>query len=92
MRPADAAAGLDALGRASMDGAEPPFSFLEIDQSLDEVQAPEIRPENRSDPDLGIGDLPEQEIGNPKLTARPDKEVGIGDSGRIQTPGEGLFV
>ena len=75
-----------------MDGAEPPFSLLEVDQGLENVPAPEIRPEDRGDPDLRVGDLPEEKVGDPKLAARPDEEVGVGDPGRVEMPGKGLLV
>ena len=38
---------------------------------------PEIGPEDGRDPDLRVGDLPEQEIGDPHLAARPDEQVGV---------------
>jgi hypothetical protein len=75
-----------------MDGAEPPFSFLIIDERLEEFPAPEIRPQDRRDPDLGIGDLPEQKIGDPELPARPDEQVGIRNSRRIQVSRKTGFV
>ena len=52
----------------------------------------EVGPECVADPDLGVGDLPEEEVRHPHLSARPDEEVGVGLAGRVEVPGQGHFV
>ena len=44
--------------------------------------------EDVGDPDLGIGDLPEQEVRDAQLAARADEEVGIGLAGRVEVASE----
>src|ERR1035438_8211499 len=49
-------------GGGGFDGAVAAFPFLEIDQGFEEAGAIEIGPERFSDEDLGVGNLPEEEI------------------------------
>jgi hypothetical protein len=42
--------------------------------------------------ELGVGDLPEQEVGDPELVGGPDEQVDVGHVGRVQVPGDGPLV
>src|SRR5262249_18609252 len=49
-----------------------------------EISGGEVGPEDRQDEELGIRDLPEQEVREPVLAARPDQEIGIGHTGGVE--------
>jgi hypothetical protein len=59
---------------------------------MKEMEFSELRPEDRRDPDLGVGDLPQEEIGDAALPARPDQEIRIGEAGGVEVARNGLFV
>ena len=46
-----------------------------------EVPAGEVWPEHGSHVELGVGQLPEQEIGDPQLARRADQQVRVGPGG-----------
>src|SRR5688572_5777250 len=60
------------------DAAKPAIAFLVLDHAFEEVPAPEVGPQVIGDPDLGVGDLPEQKVTDAHLAARPDQQIGIG--------------
>jgi hypothetical protein len=41
---------------------------------------------------LGVGDLPEQEIADAHLAGGADEQVRIGQAGRVQVRGNGVFA
>src|SRR5437868_6946461 len=45
-----------------------------------------------SDVDLGIGDLPEEEVGDALFAGGADDEVGIGHLASVEGPGDGGLV
>src|SRR6266540_325647 len=49
-----------------------------------QLQRPEIGPQGGRDPQLGIGDLPEQEVRDAHLPAGADEEIGIGNSHGVE--------
>src|SRR5262249_49055356 len=49
--------------------SKPARAALELGHGSIEIGGPEIRPERRRDPELGVGDLPQQEVGDPHLAA-----------------------
>ena len=51
----------------------------------------EVRPEDLREQKLRIGRLPQQEIGQPLLAARPDQQIRVGDTGRIERLSDRLF-
>ena len=69
-----------------------PFALLVIHECLVQVPAPEVGPQGVGDPDLGIGDLPEQEVGDAQLATGADQQVRIGLAGGVQVLGEGRRV
>src|SRR5262249_60100421 len=70
------------------DPAVAPLALLVVEDGLEEVLPPEVGPENVRDPDLGVRDLPQQEVRDPHLAARADEEVGIGLARRVEVRGQ----
>ena len=70
--------------RRRLDAAVPAVALLVGDDGLEQVAAAEVGPERLGDPDLGVGDLPEQEVADAHLAARADQQVGIGLPGRVE--------
>src|SRR5688572_22877001 len=58
------------------DPTESTRTALELRDGAVQVEGAEVRPQRGRDEELGVRDLPEQEIGDPHLPARPDEEVG----------------
>ena len=54
-----------AAGSGRVYPAVPALALLEIRDGLEQVPAAEVRPEDVGHPDLGVGDLPEQEVARP---------------------------
>src|SRR5262245_34015057 len=54
--------------------------------------APELRPERRRDVELGIADLPEQEVADAHLARGADAQVHVAHRGVVETRGERLLV
>src|SRR6266540_497624 len=75
-----------------VDPAVTPFALLVVDDGLKEVSPAEVRPQHVGDPDLDVGDLPEEEVRDPELAARADQEVGVGLSGGVEVGGERRLV
>ena len=68
-------------------GAMPPYlrsRFWIVGHGAQEVLAAEVGPQDVGDPDLGVRDLPQQEVRDPQLAARADEQVGVGLTGRVE--------
>src|SRR5512147_170933 len=72
--------------------AEAPASMLEVMDRLVEVLAAEIGPERVGDPELGVRRLPEEEVRDAELPARPDEEIGIGETVGVELVLDERFV
>src|SRR5262245_60546863 len=57
---------------------------LELGHGPIEVDRCKVRPERGRDPELRVGDLPQEEVRDPHLAARPDQKIGIGHVGGIE--------
>src|SRR5262249_18088436 len=57
-----------------------------------EISGGEIGPEGREDDKLGVGDLPQQEVREAILAARPDQEVRVGYAGGVERRGDARLV
>src|SRR5205823_6706850 len=57
---------------------------LELGHGAIKIDGPEIRPEGRRDQKLGVGDLPQEEVGDPHLAARADQQIRIRDVGGVE--------
>ncbi len=58
--------------------SEAAFAALVVDDGFEEMDAAEVRPETVCDEDLGVGDLPEEEVGDALLAGGADDEIGVG--------------
>src|SRR5207244_11916652 len=56
---------------------------LEFGHGSIEIDGAEVRPERRRDPELCIGDLPQEEVRDPHLAARADQQIRIGEVGGV---------
>ena len=56
------------------------------------MAAAEVGPERVGDPDLGVRDLPEQEVADAHLAARADQQIGIGLAGGVEELAEAPLV
>src|SRR6476646_6894948 len=74
------------LGRS--DRAVAAIALLIGGDGVQQVLHPEVRPQGVGDPDLRVGDLPEQEVAHAHLAARSDQQVRIGLAGGVQIRGE----
>src|SRR5215510_5225783 len=54
------------------------LTFLIFDDSFKQISAPEVGPKHIGDINLAVSNLPQQEIRDAHLTARPDQQVRIG--------------
>src|SRR5579871_4171261 len=68
--------------------AEAALPLLEERQRLEELALAEVRPERVGDVQLGVSELPEEEVADPHLSAGADEKVGIGDAGRAEVLGK----
>src|SRR5512145_2000179 len=80
------------LGSGDPDPPVTPLALLEVEDGLQEVPATELGPVDVGDPDLGVGDLPEQKVGDTHFAARSDQQVGIGQTRGVEAVGERLLV
>src|SRR5712691_1954939 len=76
--PADGGV-VTATTAATSHPTEPARPALEIGERAIELERTEVRPHGRGDPQLGVGDLPQEEVRYPHLAAGPDEQVRIGD-------------
>src|SRR5262245_37738352 len=57
-----------------------------------EIDLRKVRPEDRGDPQLRVGDLPQEEIRDPHLPAGPDEEIRIRHVSRVERLGDVLLA
>ena len=76
--------------RRRLDAAVAALALLVVEDRLEQVPAAEVGPQRVGDPDLGVGDLPEQEVADAHLAAGADQQIGIGLAGRVEKLAEPL--
>src|SRR2546426_6497093 len=64
---------------------EPPVPPLIVEDGLEQVTPRDVGPEDRRDVQLGVGELPQQEIGEPAFTGRPDQQVRVSNRSEEHT-------
>src|SRR6266571_2086256 len=74
------------------DPAEPPVPPLIVEDGLEQVTPRDVGPEDRRDVQLGVGELPQQEIGEPAFTGRPDQQVRVAPGRRVELGANGVLV
>src|SRR6266436_2281642 len=72
--------------------AETALPALELGDRLEELPLAEVRPERVRHVDLGVGDLPQEEVTDPHLTARADQEIGIWNAGSAERRRNQLLI
>src|SRR5689334_19684395 len=82
------AAPLVGLGHA----AEAALARGELRQRAVDLLAAEVRPVGGCGVELGVGGLPEQEVGEAHLAARADHEVRVGRAGGVKVGAEAFLV
>src|SRR5829696_8602449 len=75
-----------------LDAAPPPGTGGEGFNGAQELLRREVRPQSIGHVKLGVGYLPEQEVGDAQLAAGPDYEIHLGYLGRVEVAGEGSLV
>src|SRR5881227_2054714 len=74
------------------DPAEPPLPTLVVEDGLEQVAPRDVGPEDRRDVQLGVGELPQQEIGEPAFTGRPDQQVRVAPGRRVELGANRVLV
>src|SRR5438874_5542766 len=74
------------------DPAEPPVPSLVVEDGLEQVTPRDVGPEDRRDVQLGVGELPQQEIGEPAFTGRPDQQVRVAPGRRVELGANRVLV
>src|SRR5450759_1335831 len=74
------------------DAAVAALPLLEIEDRLEEMALAEVGPERGRDPDLAVGDLPEEEVRDAHFAARADEKIRVGQPGRAEARSESLLV
>src|SRR5215203_6515322 len=75
-----------------LDAAVAALTALVVEDRLVEVAAPEVGPEGVRHPDLGVGDLPEEEVGDAQLARRAHQQVGVRLPGGVEVAADRLLV
>src|SRR6266850_782422 len=70
--------------RRRLDAAVAAFALLVGDDSFQQIAAAEVGPQRLGDPDLGVGDLPQEEIAHAHLAAGPDQQIRIRLAGGVE--------
>src|SRR2546423_523375 len=78
--------------RRRLDAAVPAVALLVGDDGFEQMAAAEVGPQRLGDPDFGVRNLPQQEIADAHLAARPNQQIGIRLAGRIQELAEAPLV
>src|SRR5918997_2253862 len=76
----------------TLDAAPAPGPGPERLEGQHELLGGKVGPERIRHVELGVGYLPEQEVGDAQLSAGPDHEVHLGDLGCVEVAGEGRLV
>src|SRR5215203_3954211 len=74
------------------DAAVAAIALLIREDGFEQVPLAEVRPERLRDPDLGIGNLPQEEIADAHFSAGADEQIRIGLAGGVEKACEALFV
>src|SRR5262245_21981140 len=78
--------------RRWLDAAVASIALLIRDHRLEQIAPAEIGPQRVGHPDLGVGDLPQQEIADAHFAAGADEQIRIGLVGGVEEFAEALLV
>ncbi len=80
------------VGEGFAEAAEAAFAALVCGDGFEEMEAVEVGPEAVGDKDLGVGDLPEEEVGDALLAGGADDEIGVGHVPGVEGAGDAGLV
>src|SRR5438132_51287 len=80
------------LGARSLSPAEAAAAARIVLQCGAEIGLAEVGPEAVDEGELGVGELPEEEVRDAKLAGSADEEIRVGHVGRVEVLGEELLV
>src|SRR4029453_14893760 len=69
---------------ATSHPTESAIALLKVGDRAVEVGGAEVGPQDRRDPQLGVGDLPQQEVRDAHLAAGANQEIGVGHAVGVQ--------
>src|SRR5205085_122577 len=72
--------------------AETALPALEFVDRVEELPLAEVRPKRVRDVDLGVSDLPQEEVADAHLAAGTDQEIRVGDAGGAERRRDELLV
>src|SRR5437867_13246031 len=70
--------------RRRLDPAVAAVALLVRDNRVEQIAPAEIGPQRLGDPNLGVGDLPEEEVADAHLAARADQQIRIRLAGGVE--------
>src|SRR3970040_413838 len=68
------------------------IAALVVKDGFQQLSLGEVRPKGWRNPDLGIGNLPKQEIADAQFATGADEQVRIGHSGGVKVARNQLFI
>ena len=68
------------------------LALLVLGDALEQMMTTEIRPERGRDVNLGVCQLPQQEVAEPHFAAGADDEIGIGKMAGVEVLRDCIFV
>ena len=80
------------VGEALAEATEATLAALVSGDGFEEMKAAEVGPEAVGNEDLGVGDLPEEEVGDALLAGGADHEVGVGHVRGVEGAGDAGLV
>src|SRR5437660_5120313 len=75
-----------------LDPAEPAVPALVLAHRVEQVFSPEVGPEGGGEHELAVGELPQEEVGDPELPRGADDQVRVRNVGQVQAGPDGTFV
>src|SRR4029453_15329480 len=69
---------------ATSHPTESAIALLKVGDRAVEVGGAEVGPQDRCDPQLGVSDLPQQEVGDAHLAAGANQQIGVGHAVGVQ--------
>src|SRR5262245_54117675 len=92
-RPEPRRPGLAArFGTGSAGAAKAALPALELPERAQQVLLRKVRPQDVGEVELGVGELPEEEVADTLFAARPDEKIGLRKLRLVQVAREAPFV
>src|SRR5437764_13250832 len=78
--------------QSSFEPTETPVASLELAHRLEQMLSAEVGPQHVGEDELAVGELPQQEVRDPKLARRANHDIGIGHLRVVEMAGDGALV